>query len=191
MSDTDIFRKSRPSKVDRISAAILAGVFLLVAVGAAAYGLLVIAEAAADVIVAVITASATLFAAVFGYVFQRLKELELAAVQRRQELELQERNTKQENYKRVLEELAPFLRNPREEADAFTTAHLLTWVVGSPKVVMLTGELMTARNSGTLDNLLFAMRQDLEPDQRKGFTRPEEMTTKGLFPVPEPKGGLD
>lgn len=187
----------RAPLLQRLLTGILAAILLLTAIGAAAYGLIVLVDAGKEILVAVIAAAASLLSAVFAYVFQRNKELELAAVQKDRELELAavhqekelaviQRKTMQDNYARVLDRLAPYIRNPSHNGDDFTTAHLFTWVVGSPEVVALTSRFMRERTPDSLDALLLAMRKDLALE-----TRPlREVSTQELFPIPAPVGGF-
>jgi hypothetical protein len=181
-----LYNRSSVLLLQRTLTGILAASLLLTAVGAAAYGLIVLTNVAKEILVAVIAAAASLLSAVFAYVFQRNKELELASVQRDRELEIIQRKTMQENYTRVLEKLAPYVRNPNQGGDDFTTAHLFTWVVGSPKVVGLTSLFIHERTPENLDALLLAMRSDLALES----WRLDEATTSGLFPVPPSLGGL-
>lgn len=175
---------------DRVAAGMLAALLLAVAIAAAGYGLIVLAAAAKEILVSVVAAAASLLSAVFAYAFQRTKDLELAAVQRRRELEVAERKTKQENYARILERLAPYVRNAGQAGDGFTTAYLHTWVTGSREVVAKTAKFLEDRNYQALDALLCAMRDDLRVDWSSSDYALRDITSKGLFPVPKPPSGL-
>jgi hypothetical protein len=194
----------RPMYGQRIAAAILTLVLLSIAIGAAAYGFIVFATLAKEILVSVIAGVASLLAVVFTYVFQRARELELASivrekdlelaqVARAKELEMAERKLKQENYARILERLAPFVRQPDKAGDDFTTAYLYTWICGSADVVVLTNTFLKERNFTSLDNLLKAMRREFRLDNIKihnvslpGFTNeiPSSITSENLFPRP-------
>src|SRR5438552_980664 len=173
--------------IQRLLSGAIAVVFLLIVVGAAGYGLIVLVGAAKEILVVVIVVSASLLSAIFGYVFQRNKELEMAAVQRNKELELAQRKVMQDNYSRILERLAPYIRNPKQSSDDFSTAHLFTWVTGSAEVVRLSSTFMKAKDPESLDELLRAMRKDLMFYDSGSL---QGVTTRELFPVPEPQGGF-
>ena len=186
---------SQPSAIanppqERLAAGLIAGIFLVVAVAAAGYGLIVLVSAAKEILVAVIAASASLLSAVFAYAFQRAKDIELAAIQRRRELEGAERKVKQENYARILESLAPYIRNPERTGDNFTTAYLYTWITGSVAVVEAVNAFLKNQNSKTLDALLRTMRDDLTLEKWGSDQALKAISSEGLFPVPAPLSGL-
>lgn len=175
------------SRLERGIVGQVAAFFFFVSVIAAAYGVVVLLGTAKEILVAVIAAAATLLSAIFGYLFQRTKELELAWLHRKQELEFQQRRVTQENYGRIIQGLASFIRNPKQSADDFATAHLFTWVTGSPEVVLLTLEFIEQPNPSILDRLLLEMRRDLSLETDRNLL---ELSTAPLFQVPEPPGGF-
>ena len=137
----------------------------------------------------VVAACASLLAAIFTYVFQRAKDVELDTIQKRKELELAERRTKQENYTRVLERLAPYIREPTEKAADFTTAYLHTWVVGSHTVLKCIYDFLNEPNDKVLDALLRAMRADLTLESEDQFRSLTGLTSEKLFlPIPPSPG---
>lgn len=174
------------SRGDRVATGLLTAVLLAVAISAAVYGLLVLATAAKEIIVAVITAAASLLSAVFAYAFQRAKDREMAAIQKHREMELAARRTKQENYSRILDRLAPYIRDPERAGDEFSTAYLQTWVAGSVAVLQGVQQFLERRDYQSLDMLLHAMRDDLSLEERGSDRALREITSKDLFPVPAP-----
>ncbi len=128
-----------------------------------------------DVIAAIgafITGLLSLVSAALGYVLTRMKEVEMAGMQRMRELEIMElqknaemaaayRATKQKNYERIIETLAPHVRKHEQASDNFSTAYLHTWVIGSTEVLTAMQKFLDTPSSLTLDEVLMAMRQDL------------------------------
>lgn len=174
------------SRADRAATGLLAAVLLAVAIGATAYGLLVLAAAAKEIIVAVIAGAASLLSAVFAYAFQRAKDREMAAMQRHREIELATRKAKQENYSRILERLAPYIRDPERSGDEFSTAYLQAWVAGSVAVLRSTQRFLDRRDYQSLDSLLRAMRDDLTDEEGESALALSELTSEALFPAPAP-----
>jgi len=165
---------------------LFAGFFLFIAFGTAWYGLFFLVDAAKEIIVASITGAASLLTIIFGYMFQRERELELAAFQRWKELESAEHQVKEKNYSRIIERLAKYIRNSTENLDEFTTAHLYLCVIGSSEVVTASSNFIETKNFKDLDDLLKAMRKDLSMENSGDATN---LTTKNLFPV-QTTGGL-
>lgn len=195
------FNTVPPLRRDRLAAAAIAGLFLLIAVVAAAYGLIVVLAATKEILVAVIAGAVALLSTVFAYVFTRAKdlemaaiqkqrELELAAVNKRRELELAERKVKQENYYRILERLSTYIYEPRAGSDTFATAFLQTWVSGSIAVVEAIDAFQKNPSYPALDALLHAMRDDLTLEGEGSDHFRLSVSTSGLFPAPEPIRGL-
>lgn len=174
------------SRGDRVATGLLAAVFLAVAIGATAYGLLVLAAAAKEIIVAVLAAATSLLSAVFGYAFQRAKDREMATMQRHREIELATRKAKQENYSRILERLAPYIRDPDRSGDEFSTAYLQAWIAGSVAVLQGTQQFLDQRDYRSLDALLRAMRDDLTDEEWGSSRALQDLTSETLFPAPAP-----
>ncbi|CAN7357010.1 hypothetical protein [Variovorax sp. LjRoot178] len=186
----------RPRLGDRIATSAILAIVLVAFFAALGYGLIVVIGVAKEMLVAALTLTGGLVTAVFTYSFQRSKDLEMAALQRAREMEAAERKTKQENYVAVLSALAPYLYKGDYEnhksTDAFKTAILKSWVVGSDDVVRAALEFNKNGSSESLDNVLFAMRADLMGDlqaERLRVLRP----SKELFtarpaadPPPDP-----
>ena len=162
---------------ERNAILLLWATFLFVAAGATYYGLVIVADSAARILVAVVAASAGIMTAVVSHSLQRLRELELERLRKRED-----------NYANIVQKLAEFLRDPDGKMDDFTSLHLLTWVVGSPDVVRLTRGFMRERHHERLDMLLIAMRRDLHMSE-EGL---QSLSTKGLIGtvVHEPTRGL-
>lgn len=205
----DIMHPRHDAYEHRSSSGWLALFLLTVAVAATLYGLIVLGSAAKEILVAVIAASASLLSAVFAYAFQRARdmekaarqrerelesaaiqrerELELAAIRHRRELDLAAKKIKQDNYTRILEKLAPYIRNPTAAGDEFTTAYLHAWVVGSIDVLREVDEFLKKRDWKSLDRLLGAMREDLALELGESL---EGLSSIDLFPTPPSPGGL-
>jgi hypothetical protein len=140
------------------------------------YGLRVAVDAASKIFVAVITGIFGILAAYVTHVF---------SVQRERGAEQLRR--KQERYSEILKALAPYLRSRGDDSDAFATAVLHAYVVGSPAVAEAIRNFMAARNVKSLDGVVSSMRSDL------GMPRLDEATTTAsLLPTPPAKtlGGL-
>ena len=125
-------------------------IVLIITIGAAIYGLRETAEAVSKIVVAIIGATAILLGAIVTHALTSLRE---------QRIEIQRQ--RQENYGKLLEKLATFVRDPKKEADEFTKVHLYSWVVGSAEVVESTTEFMKKRSKDNLRKLLLAMRNDV------------------------------
>lgn len=207
ISHHDIFARSLYLlRWQRLATGILTILLFLVAIGAIIYGLTTAVKAVTDIIVATIAGVTSLLSAVFAYIFQRTKDLEMAQIQHELDLNLAKdhhqketnlsiRKTKQENYARILEKLAPYIRNPSKNSDDFTTAYLHTWVMGSPAVVQAVGDFLKSRDFKSLDKLLLAMRKDLRHLDAEDYYEYalDNVSSKGLFPPPpsvEPEQGL-
>lgn len=148
-------------------------VFALIAVAATFYGLVILTDAVVKMAVAVIAAAAGIMTAILTHTLQQMREQDMERLRK-----------KQENYALIIGKLGAYLRNPEENGDDFTSAHLLSWVVGSPEVVKLTLQFMGAKNVDTLNKLLMQMRSDLKMQ----IDSLVDTTTKDLFPeLPPPK----
>jgi hypothetical protein len=183
----------RLGRTNHLASGLMAGLLLTVAIVAVWYGLVVLGGIAKEILVSVVAAAASLLSAVFTYGFQRAKDVELAAIQKRREMELAERKVKQENYARILQNLAPYIRDPNGAADDFTTAYLHTWVTGSDNVVLRVYEFLDKRSDVTLDGLLYAMRADLRLELAPSNLL-EGLSSRALFVAPPPppaKKGLN
>jgi hypothetical protein len=178
---------SRLARTNRLATALLALCLLGIAVATAAYGLIVLGSAAKEILVSVITASTALLSAVFAYAFQRAKDIELASIQKQRELEIAAKKTKQDNYARILERLAPYIRDPMKAGDDFTTAQLHAWVTGSADVLLAVEAFRQKRNWMTLDHLLAAMRRDLSLGDHRDLNN---LSSQGMFPAPAPPPGV-
>ncbi|CAN7774614.1 hypothetical protein LJR290_007719 [Variovorax sp. LjRoot290] len=154
-----------PRLSDRIATAAILVIVLAAFLGLLGYGLIVVLGIAKEMLVAALTLTGGLVTAVFTYSFQRSKDLELAGVQRARELEATERKTKQENYVAVVTALAPYLYkadyDKDKSEDAFKTAILRSWVVGSEAVVQAMLRFHAESSPESLDRVLYAMREDL------------------------------
>lgn len=148
-------------------------------------------------VAAIITGLLSIVSAALGFVFTRMKELEMAGLQRMRELEKIEwqknvelqaadRATKQKNYERIIEALAPHIRKQAEGADKFSIAYLHTWVIGSTEVLAAMQKFLDAPASSTLDTVLLAMRRDLTLDTEDSqfdlnSGQGGHFTSRGLF----------
>lgn len=174
------------------------------------YAAQILGHALKEAITAVFAGLFSIFSAVLGFIFTRLKEVEASGNQRMRELEkleqqslreleklerqkyleLQaaERTKKQQNYERVIETLAPYIRKEPTADDKFATAYVHTWVVGSSAVLIAVQKFLNTPSYQTLDAVLMAMREDMElGDPASHFsTDPVEFTSRGLF-APEVK----
>jgi hypothetical protein len=159
---------------------VLGIVFAIIAIAATCYGLVVLTDAVVKMAVAVIAGTAGIMAAILTHTFQQMREHEMERLHRMRELEMERLHQKEKNYALIIERLGEYLREPEAKGDYFTSAHLLTWVVGSPEVVKLTLEFMTARNPETLKRLLIQMRSDLNLPTDMLM----DVTTQKLFPIP-------
>jgi hypothetical protein len=163
---------------DKLGIALLWMVFTLVAVAAAYYGFVVLTDAVAKMALAVIAAAAGIMTAIVTHTLQQMREREMERLRKRQE-----------NYVQIVERLGAYLRDPEQKGDDFMSAHLLTWVLGSPEVVNLTLEFMAKQDDLTLNRLLIQMRSDLNMPA----TGLSSLSTQGLLAAPpaqKPRGGL-
>jgi Flp pilus assembly protein TadB len=102
-----------------------------------------------------------LIAAIFSHALAQARELE----QKRQQ-------AMQSNYEKLLERISSAIRSGDDPDDAFSTAHLQSWVFGTPEVVRKTQEILKATDKegrkAALRALVQAMRKDvgLEVDDK-------------------------
>ena len=118
-----------------------------------------------DVFVAVIGATATLIGVLFTFILQRNKELELADARHRNDLALDQRKMKQDHYRLILQELAPYIRD-RSKKDDFTKAYLHTCIAGSEEVFERAYDFLDDPTKESLQHLVSAMRSDLDPSDK-------------------------
>ena len=129
---------------------ILWGIAILVIIGAVAYTLLEALKTIAPIIASIIAGSFAIAGAVLKYAL----EVEKSAEIKRMEL-------MQENYKNILNKIAQYIKSKGTDADALSSAHLESWVVGSPEVIKLTQNFMDKRSNLRLKSLLQQMRKDI------------------------------
>ena len=130
--------------------AVLWGIAILVIIGAVAYTLLEALKQIAPIIASIIAGSFAIAGAVLKYAL----EVEKTAEIKRMEM-------MQDNYKTILSKVSQYIKSKGTDADALSSAHLESWVVGSPKVVELTQEFMDHRTNIRLKKLLQQMRKDV------------------------------
>ncbi len=148
---------------------------LLLFGGAIVYGVVLATAVALKIAAAVISAAALLMGAIVNHSLAMLKE---------QELERQRQM--QQNYVALVGKIGIYLRETKATADELDSIHLLSWIYGTPQVIMATQEFMASRTSTLLRKLLVAMRKDVglpEP--------PPEITVENVFGAVEPRGALN
>jgi hypothetical protein len=166
-------RKDYAMKRQDFAIAALWTVVLAVTVIAAIYSIRFAADAAAKTMVSIIGAAGVLLGAILTHALAAFRE---------QQLELQKQ--RQINYAALIEKMAPFVRAPKSQIDIFTTAHLYSWVVGSPAVVEMTAEFIKNRSESNLKSLLLEMRKDVGLPKIEG-------SIEGVFAPKEPEGSLN
>jgi hypothetical protein len=138
------------------------------------YGIHETVNAVLKIAVAIIGAAAILLGAILTHALTTLREQHL-----------EQRRHMQENYKNLVERIAPYVRDPKN-SDDFETIHLHSWVVGSPRVVSCTQTFMAERSPDALRQLLAAMRSDLGLREA-----PKGVSLENILKQPEPKSGLN
>ncbi|MGD0767542.1 MAG: hypothetical protein ABSB42_04885 [Tepidisphaeraceae bacterium] len=123
-----------------------------IAVAVIGYAGLYILTQAQQTIAAIIAAIAGLLTTMLTQAFIRAGEQEAARVR-----------ALQERYAEILRNIGPFLRSggAQSNADALAAEYLIACTVAAPQVVGCVNQFMKTRNSGSLGNLIRAMRKDL------------------------------
>lgn len=119
-----------------------------------------------QILAAIISAAALIFGGILTHYFTQIREQGITQQRRMQE-----------NYLELLDIIDVIIRKPDAPNDDFSKIHLQSWVVGSPRVIQFTSDLLEQRDplerKATLEKLLKEMRKDL------GLSR----TTKKLGPI--------
>jgi hypothetical protein len=135
----------------------------------AIYTALRLAEA---ILPAIVAGFATLMAAILTHAFTQAREYDL-----------KRRQLMQENYRQIIEMIAPYVRKPQESKDQLDTAHLLSWVVGSYEVLHATQKFVDDPDTDRLADLLAAMRHDVGASPV-----PRDLAPNVLKELPRPAG---
>jgi hypothetical protein len=161
------------------------------------YGITTVVQQVTDVMVEVIAAAATIIGAIVTHALTAIREQNLqqqryAAQQKLEEerykkqQKLEQQRQKQSNYAQLIRLIGPYVRYPERIRDELDTAHLLSWVYGSPDVVMKTVAFKRDITDRKVLELLRAIRDDvgvqkldIEGTEFLGVFGPKETETPG------------
>ncbi|HEX3092713.1 MAG TPA: hypothetical protein VHW72_08840 [Candidatus Angelobacter sp.] len=166
-------------KRSEIGIALFWAIFLTAAVLAVRWVAVSTADYVVKLALGIVTAAGGILTAVVTHTLNRIREQEQEMLKRMQQ-----------NYAELVAKIAPFVRNPDDDRDAFAGAHLFSWVVASPQTVEKCRAFLDSQNDKpkALKNLLLQMRRDLGLDREEL----ENLTLDGLFPpvVTKKKGEM-